>query len=85
MPLYVYENDEGERIEELRLSKDKDVCPEGYKRVNVPQPIAFTGIASNPASMKDGVLKGYYDQECKHGSKWKSEFSKKQIKQAWSN
>jgi hypothetical protein len=83
MPLYVYENDSGDRVEELRLSKDKDVCPEGYKRVVIPQPVAFTGVASNPSNMKDGVLKGYYKQECDHGSKWKSEFSKKQIKQAW--
>ncbi len=85
MPLYVYENDNGVKVEELRLSKDKDMCPEGYKRVDAPQPVAFTGRAQSPNNMKDGVLRGYYDQECKYGSKWKSEFSKKQIKKAWSN
>ena len=85
MPLYVYSNDKGERIEELRLHKDRDRCPDGYKRVMEPLPVAFTGNVSNPTNMKDGVLKGYYNQECKHGSRWKSEFSKKQIKTAWSN
>ena len=85
MPLYVYENDRGDRVEELRMSMDKDRCPEGYRRVSVPQQIAFTGSAPNPANMRDGVLKGYYDQECKQGSAWKSDFSKKQIKKAWSN
>jgi len=85
MPLYVYENDKGERIEELRLPKDKDKCPNGFKRITAPQPISLTGVASNPASMKEGVLKGYYKQECSGGSRWKSEFSKKQIKNAWSN
>lgn len=85
MPLYVYENDMGERIEELRLSKDRDRCPDGFTRVETPQPISFTGNSANPTNMKDGVLKGYYKQECDHGSRWKSEFSKNQIKQAWSN
>jgi len=85
MPIYVYENDKGERIEELRLPKDKDKCPAGFKRVFEPQPISFTGIASNPTNMRDGVLKGYYKKECEGGSEWKSDFSKKQIKTAWSN
>ncbi len=46
--------------------------------------MSFTGNASNPTNMKDGVLKGYYDQECK-GGRWKSDYSKKQIKKAWSD
>ena len=84
MPLYVYENERGDRVEELRSSKNKDNCPSGYRRVDTPQPIAFTGSASSPTNMRDGVLRGYYAQECKHGSAWKSDFSKKQIKKAWS-
>ena len=84
MPIYVYENDRGERIEEIRLAKDKDRCPAGYSRVKEPQAMSFTGNASNPTNMKDGVLKGYYDQECKGGG-WKSDYSKKQIKKAWSD
>ena len=83
MPIYVYENENGERIEEIRLAKDKDKCPDGYTRVATPQPIAFTGHAGNPTSMKEGVVKGYYQEECKHGSKWQSGYSKKQIKKAW--
>ena len=30
--------------------------------------------------MKEGVLRGYYQEECKSGSRWNSDFSKKQIK-----
>ena len=84
MPIYVYKNDRGEVIEEIRLAKDKDRCPDGYQRVQTPQPIALTGNASNPADMKSGVLRGYYQEECKGGSEWKSDFTKKQIKKAWS-
>jgi|10_taG_2_1085330.scaffolds.fasta_scaffold01699_4 hypothetical protein len=84
MPIYVYENSKGERLEEIRLAKDKNKCPDGYHRVEAPQPIAFTGNAGNPTSMKDGVMRGYYQEECKNGSRWKSDFSKKQIKKAWS-
>ena len=84
MPLYVYLNDMGERIEELRLLKDRDKCPSGFSRVDEPHAVSFTGVADNPTNMKAGVLKGYYNQECM-GGKWKSEFSKKRIKKAWSN
>ena len=85
MPLYVYENGEGNKIEELRLFKDRDRCPDGYKRVLNPQPISYTGTVSDPTDMRNSVLKGYYKHECKHGSRWSSEFSKNQIKTAWSN
>ena len=85
MPIYVYENESGVRIEEIRLLKDRDKCPNGYHRVSDPQPTSFTGTASNPTNMKEGVMKGYYNEECKAGSKWSSKYSKKQILKAWSN
>ena len=84
MPIYVYENGAGERVEELRLYKDRDKCPEGYKRVSDPTRFSYSGHASNPTNMKDGVMKGYYQEECKAGSRWRSDYSKKQIKKAWS-
>jgi len=85
MPIYVYENEVGERIEEIRLAKDKDRCPEGYKRVHIPQPIALTGHATSPTNMKAGVMRGYYQEECNAGSRWSSKYSKAQIKKAWSD
>ena len=85
MPIYVYENDSGVRIEEIRLLKDRDKCPDGYHRATDPQPISLTGNASTPTDMKDGVMRGYYNEECKGGSKWSSQYSKQQILKAWSN
>jgi len=84
MPIYVYENESGVRIEEIRLLKDRDKCPDGFRRVPDPQPTSFTGNAQNPTNMAYGVLKGYYNEECNSGSRWSSKYSKKQILKAWS-
>lgn len=84
MPIYVYENKHGNRREEVRSIGDRDNAPEGYERVEEPQIISVSGNASNPTSMKDGVMAGYYKEECRAGSRWRSDFSKNQIKKAWS-
>ena len=84
MPIYVYENGAGDRVEELRLYKDRDKCPNGFTRVSDPPRFSSPGQARNPSDMKTGIMAGYYKEECVAGSRWKSDYSKKQIKKAWS-
>ena len=84
MPIYIYENESGDRIEEMRHISERDNAPAGFKRIEEPQLVSVSGIASSPTNMKEGVLKGYYREECNAGSRWKSDYSKSQIKKVWS-
>jgi hypothetical protein len=54
------------------------------RRVKVPRSVSIAGAAAAP-SQGGEVLAGYHKQEQKLGSRFRSEFTPAQIKQAWGN
>ena len=87
MPLYTFENSEGDTIERLVPVGRETVTVDGvvYLRSCTPQGFAMTGVAVGLPPQKDQVKDGYYKLECSEGSRFlkKSTFSTKQIKKAW--
>ena len=87
MPLFEFENSEGDTIERLVPKNRKIVKVDGvvYTKVTAPQGFAMTGVAVGLPPQKDQVKDGYYKLECSEGSRFlkKSTFSTKQIKKAW--
>ena len=87
MPLYTFENNEGDTIERLVPLGRATVSVDGvvYLRSCTPQGFAMTGVAVGLPPQKDQVKDGYYKLECSEGSRFlkKSTFSTKQIKKAW--
>ena len=85
MPLYTFESESGEVVEKVvpmgtsRLA----IGGEKYSRKTEPVRFAYTGRAVGVASQTEQVKDGYYKLECEQGSRFKSSFSKKTIKQAW--
>tara|TARA_R100000808_G_scaffold3804_2_gene13071 strand:+ start:6585 stop:6923 length:339 start_codon:yes stop_codon:yes gene_type:complete len=84
MPLFTFINWKGETIERIAKPDEKSITEDGqvWFRGAAPEQFAFTG-RSLPASLKDKIFKGYQEQENRHGSRWRSSFSKKQIKKIW--
>ena len=87
MPLYTFENNEGDTIERLVPVGRETVSVDGvtYLKSCTPQGFAMTGVAVGLPPQKDQVKDGYYQLECNEGSRFmkKSLFSTKQIKKAW--
>ena len=87
MPLFEFENSEGDTIERLVPLGRETVTVDGvvYLRSCTPQGFAMTGVAVGLPPQKDQVKDGYYKLECNEGSRFlkKSLFSTKQIKRAW--
>lgn len=86
MPLYEYSDPEtGIRIEISRKVEDrnKDIVLKRTK--TVPDRISIYGLDPTPSQQHDKeVLAGWYRQEQLQGSKLNTaEFTKEQIKQAW--
>jgi hypothetical protein len=89
MPIYQYTDTRDGSIVELEKSVAKrDSVPKYLKRFAVPQRLAFIGVGepldNSLGANKTNVMKGYYKQEQKLGSRFKSEFSADQVKRAWS-
>jgi len=73
----------------LRLPVDKRNDPvrikgELFERREVPSRVTVLQGHLPPGGARD-TLKAYYSQEQKMGSNFRSEFTKDQIKKAWSN
>jgi len=87
MPLYTFENNEGDTIERLVPVGRETVTVDGvvYLKSCTPQGFAMAGVAVGLPPQKDQVKDGYYKLECSEGSRFlkKSTFSTKQIKKAW--
>ena len=85
MPIYQFINVKtGEIIEEIRAVNDCDRTAIGYERIRVPQTLAIAGGSSDrPPTPGEEALRGYYEMELR-GEKLDSEFTVKQIKEAWS-
>ena len=84
MPTYEYKADTGEVIELERPITERDDAPDGYTRMIFPSGISVPNGASDEKGMnKETIRRGYYDQEQKMGSRWRSKHSVKAIKTAW--
>ena len=85
MPLYTFESESGDTLEKVvpvgttRL----DIAGKSYVRSGSPSRFAFTGSSSGMPSQEEQVRAGYHKLEREQGSRFKSQFSKKQIKKAW--
>jgi hypothetical protein len=89
MPIYQYTDTRNGSVVELEKSvAERDSVPKYLKRFTVPQRLALVGVGEpldNPlGTNKTNIIKGYYKQEQKLGSRFKSEFSADQVKRAWS-
>jgi hypothetical protein len=89
MPIYQYTDTRNGSVVELEKPvAERDSVPKYLKRFTVPQRLALVGVGDpldNPlGSNKTNIMKGYYRQEQKLGSRFKSEFSADQVKRAWS-
>lgn len=88
MPIYTYQSEEepGKTIERIfphpPPAKIKD-HGQWFGRAAV-EPIAIVGLG-NPINQGDQILKGYHDQECRLGSRFRSRFDADTIKEAWRN
>ena len=84
VPVYEYKADTGEVIELERPITERDDAPDGYTRMIFPSRISVPNGASDEKGMnKESVRRGYYEQEQKAGSRWRSKHSVKAIKTAW--
>ena len=87
MPLYSFESEKGNVVEELVPIGTERIDIDGvrYNRQEVPEGFALTGIAVGSPSQAEQVKDGYYKLEQTQGSRFlkKSQFTTKQIKKAW--
>jgi hypothetical protein len=87
MPLYSFESERGNIVEQLVPIGTGSIDIDGvrYTRQEVPEGFALTGIAVGSPSQAEQVKDGYYKLEQTQGSRFlkKSQFTTKQIKKAW--
>tara|TARA_B100001245_G_scaffold234252_1_gene219436 strand:- start:105 stop:374 length:270 start_codon:yes stop_codon:yes gene_type:complete len=87
MPIYTFVSEGGEVVEEIVPSKTTHITREGvdYKRSMGQEGFSLTGRAVGIPSQAEQVKDGYYKLEQKEGSRFlrQSQFSTKQIKNAW--
>lgn len=85
MPLYTFESASGDVVEKVVPvgTANLDIAGEAYSRSSAPSRFAFMGSASGMPSQEEQVRAGYHKLENEHGTRFKSQFSKKQIKKAW--
>jgi len=87
MPIYQYEDTRNGSVIELEKAvADRDSVPRYLKRFSVPQRLTLVGVGEpldNPLGVNQtNLMKGYYRQEQKLGSKFKSRYTPDQIKRA---
>jgi hypothetical protein len=87
MPIYQYEDTRNGSVIELEKAvADRDSVPRYLKRFSVPQKLTLVGVGEpldNPLGVNQtNLMKGYYRQEQKLGSKFKSRYTPDQIKRA---
>lgn len=84
MPVYEYQSSTGEVVELERPISERDNAPSGYTRVDFPSRINVpVGAMDENGMNREAIRRGYYNQEIKLGSKWRSKHSVKAIKRAW--
>lgn len=87
MPIYEFRASDGTTKLFRRNVDERDLplnlCDgKTYSRVTVPDSIFILG-AHHAEDVGKKALNGYYQQELKHGSRFRSAFTAKQIKEAW--
>jgi hypothetical protein len=87
MPLYAYEDAEtGVKVELRRLVEDRDKPIVLTRKKTVPDRLAVIGMGpGETAEFNRKMLGQYHRKEEREGSRFRSSFSKNQIKQAWSH
>jgi len=85
MPLYTFINGEGETREELVSHNTKSIKRDGklWFRGYLPKALGPVGVPLQQDDQATQIRKGYYAAECQGGSRFKSGYSKKQIKKIW--
>lgn len=87
MPIYQYEDTRNGSVVELEKPvAERDSVPRYLKRFTVPQKLTLVGVGE-PQESPEGVnmtnlMKGYYRQEQKLGSRFKSRYKPDHIKRA---
>ena len=87
MPIYQYEDTRNGSVVELEKPvAERDSVPRYLKRFAVPQKLTLVGVGEpheNPEGVNmTNLMKGYYSQEQKLGSRFKSQYKPDQIKRA---
>ena len=87
MPVYQYEDTRNGKVIELeRAVAERDKVPRYLKRFQVPARLALVGVGEpldNPLGVNQtNIMKGYYRQEQKLGSRFKSQYTPDSIKRA---
>ena len=87
MPIYQYEDTRSGSVVELEKTvAERDSVPRYLKRFQVPQRLSLVGVGEpldNPLGVNQtNLMKGYYRQEQKLGSKFKSRYTPDSIKRA---
>ena len=87
MPIYEYEDTRNGNVIELEKAvAERDSVPRYLKRFTVPKRLSLVGVGEpldNPLGVNQtNLLKGYYRQEQKLGSRFKSKHTPDSIKRA---
>ena len=87
MPIYQYEDTRNGSVVELEKPvAERDSVPRYLKRFQVPQRLSLVGVGEpldNPLGVNQtNLMKGYYSQEQKLGSRFKSRYTPDSIKRA---
>ncbi|NBW17301.1 MAG: hypothetical protein EBR82_55915 [Caulobacteraceae bacterium] len=87
MPVYQYEDTRNGSVIELEKAvAERDKVPRYLKRFQVPARLTLVGVGEpldNPLGVNQtNLMKGYYRQEQKLGSRFKSQYTPDSIKRA---
>ena len=87
MPVYEYEDTRNGKVVELEKTvAERDSVPRYLKRFTVPRKLTLVGVGEpldNPLGVNEtNLMKGYYRQEQKLGSRFKSKYTPDSIKRA---
>lgn len=87
MPVYQYEDTRNGSVVELEKTvAERDSVPRYLKRFSVPQRLTLVGVGEpldNPLGVNQtNLMKGYYRQEQKLGSRFRSQYTPDHIKRA---
>ena len=87
MPVYQYEDSRNGQVVELEKAvAERDSVPRHLKRFTVPQRLTLVGVGEpldNPLGVNQtNLMKGYYRQEQKLGSRFRSQYTPDSIKRA---
>ena len=87
MPIYEYEDTRNGKVVELEKTvAERDSVPRYLKRFTVPRKLTLVGVGEpldNPLGVNEtNLMKGYYRQEQKLGSRFKTKYTPDSIKRA---